>query len=42
VPKMMILRKNTQESLEEQMIHNRRALHEITEIREENIENNVI
>jgi hypothetical protein len=42
VPKMMVLRKNTQRSLEEQMVHNRRTLQEITEIREENIENDVI
>jgi hypothetical protein len=35
-------KKNTQGSLEEQMVHNGRTLQEITEIREENTENDVI
>jgi hypothetical protein len=36
------IKENTQGSLEEQMVHNRRTFQVITEIREENIENNVI
>jgi hypothetical protein len=42
LPKITLLRKSTQGSLEEQMFHNRRTLLEITELREDNIEDNVI
>jgi hypothetical protein len=38
----MILKKTSQGSLEKQMFHNRRTLQEITKIREENIEDNVM
>jgi hypothetical protein len=39
---MTVIRKSNQGSREEQMFHNRRTLQEITEIRKENIEDNVM
>jgi hypothetical protein len=39
---MLIMRKSTQGSVEEQMFHNRRTLQEITDIREDKIEDNVM
>jgi hypothetical protein len=37
---MLIMMKSTHGSMEEQMFHNRRILQEITQIREDNIEDN--
>jgi hypothetical protein len=41
-PKVLIMRKGTQGSVQEQMFHNRRTLQEITQIREDNIDDNVM
>jgi hypothetical protein len=40
--KIIVIRKSTEGSLEKQMFHNRRTLQQITEIREEDIKDNVM
>jgi hypothetical protein len=42
IPKALIVRKGSQGSAEEQIFHNRRTLQEVTQIREYNIEDNVM
>jgi hypothetical protein len=42
IPILIDTSKHVQETLEEQMFHNRRTLQEITKLRRDNIEDNVI
>jgi hypothetical protein len=42
IPKALIVRKGTQGSVEEQIFHNRMTIKEVTQIREDNIEDNVM